>query len=52
MKFREDRPFASLDAALKYNSAAVKATIERNYMTMHPSGGNMSFTQVRADLFA
>ena len=51
MKFREDRPFASTDAALKYNSVAVKATIERDYMTMHP-GGYMSFTQARADLFA
>jgi hypothetical protein len=86
MKFREDRPFASIDAAVKKlleianglepdhsgrihvgainalfmtaggdapdYSAAVKAAIERGYMTMHPSGGHMSFTQAGADLFA
>jgi hypothetical protein len=33
-------------------SAAVKAAIERGYMTMHPSGGYLSFTQAGADLFA
>jgi len=86
MKFREDRPFASIDAAVKKlleianglepdhagrihvgainalfmtaggdppeYSAAVKAAIDRGYMTMHPSGGYLSFTQAGADLFA
>jgi len=86
MKFRDDRPFASVDAAVKklleiaYSlepdhagrvhvgvinaqfmsaganpaeySAGVKAAIERGYMTMHPSGGYLSFTQAGADLFA
>jgi hypothetical protein len=33
-------------------SAAVKAAIDRGYMTMHPSGGYLSFTQAGADLFA
>jgi hypothetical protein len=86
MKFREDRLFAGVDAAVKKlmeianglepdhagrinigpinklfmdaggspteYSAAVKAAIERGYMTMHPSGGYLSFTQAGADLFA
>ena len=86
MKFRDDRPFASVDAAVKKlleianglerdhagrihigrinaqfmsaggevaeYSAAVKAAIDRGYMTMHPSGGYLSFTQAGADLFA
>jgi len=86
MKFREDRPFASIDAAVKKlleianglepdhagrihigainalfmtaggdppeYSAAVKAAIDRGYMTMHPSGGYQSFTQAGAELFA
>ncbi len=33
-------------------SAAVRAAIDRGYMTMHPSGGYLSFTQAGADLFA
>jgi hypothetical protein len=33
-------------------SAALKAAIDRGYMTMHPSGGYLSFTQAGADLFA
>jgi hypothetical protein len=86
MKFRDDRPFASVDAAVKKlleianglepdhagrihigvinaqfmsaggavaeYSAAVRAAIDRGYMTMHPSGGYLSFTQAGADLFA
>jgi hypothetical protein len=86
MKFREDRLFAGVDAAVKKlmeianglepdhagrihigpinklfmdaggdpaeYSAAVKAAIDRGYMTMHPSGGYLSFTQAGADLFA
>ena len=86
MKFREDRLFAGVDAAVKKlleianglepdhagridvgainalfmsagsdppeYSAAVKAAIERGYMTMHPSGRLSSFTQAGAELFA
>jgi hypothetical protein len=33
-------------------SAAVKAEIDRGYITMHASGGYLSFTQAGADLFA
>lgn len=32
--------------------AAVKAAIERRYLTVHPSGSYLSFTQSGADLFA
>jgi hypothetical protein len=86
MIFREDWPFASIDAAVKKlleiadglepdhagrihigainalfmtaggdppeYSAAVKAAIDRGYMTMHPSGDYLSFTQAGAELFA
>jgi hypothetical protein len=86
MKFREDRPFADLEAAVKKllelangmaadhagrlsvgilntqfkdaggsypeYSAAVQAAIDRGYLTMHASGGYLSFTQAGADLFA
>jgi hypothetical protein len=30
----------------------VKMAIERGYVTMHPSGGYVTFTQEEADLFA
>jgi hypothetical protein len=32
--------------------AAVKAAIAHGWITMHPSGGYLSFTQAGADLFA
>jgi hypothetical protein len=31
---------------------AVKAAIAHNWITMHPSGGYLMFTQAGADLFA
>ena len=86
MKFREDRPLANVDAAVRklleiangieadhagrveigtinrqfreaggsYEeySAAVKAAIAHGWITMHPSGAYLSFTQEGADLFA
>jgi hypothetical protein len=85
MKFKEDRPFATPEAAerklLEIANAveadragrlsvavinrqfreagrsyenygeAVKAAIEHGWITMHPSGGYLSFTQAGADLF-
>ena len=33
-------------------SAAVKAAIARGWLTMHPSGAHLSFTQAGAELFA
>jgi len=86
MKFREDRPLANVDAAVRklleianaieadhagrveigtinrqfreaggsYEEygAAVKAAIAHGWITMHPSGAYLSFTQEGADLFA
>jgi hypothetical protein len=86
MKFKEDRPFATPEAAerklLELANAieadhagrlsvavinrqfrdaggsyeeyglAVKAAIAHGWITMHPSGGYLPFTQAGADLFA
>jgi len=86
LKFTEDRPFASVDSAVRklleiasgmtadhagrlavgiLNSqfkdaggsyseygAAVKAAVERGYVTMHPSGAYIIVTQAGADLLA
>jgi hypothetical protein len=86
MKFKEDRPFATPDAAerrlleianaveadhagrlsvavinmqfvgaggsYEEYSAAVKAAIAHGWLTMHPSGAYLSFTQAGAGLFA
>jgi hypothetical protein len=86
MKFREERPLANVDTAVRklleiangieadhagrveigtinrqfreaggsYEEygAAVKAAIAHGWITLHPSGGYISFTQAGADLFA
>jgi hypothetical protein len=86
MKFKDDRPLANVDTAVRklleiaigieadhagrpqigtinsqfvsaggsYDeySAAVKAAITHGWITMHPSGAYLSFTQEGADLFA
>ena len=86
MKFKEDRPFATPEAAerklleianaveadhagrlsvavinmqfvgaggsYEEYGAAVKAAIAHGWLTMHPSGAYLSFTQAGADLFA
>jgi hypothetical protein len=86
MKFKEERPFATPDAAeqkllelanameadhagrlsvsvinrqfrdaggsYKEYGAAVKAAIALGWLTMHPSGGYLKFTQAGAGLFA
>jgi hypothetical protein len=44
--------FVSAGGSYDEYSAAVKLTIERGYVTMHPSGAYLSFTQEGADLFA
>jgi len=85
MKYKEERPLANLDAAVKklleiangmeadhagrlqigaINAqflsaggnvqdymAAVRAAIDRDYITIHQSGAYLSFTQAGADLF-
>jgi hypothetical protein len=86
MKFREERPLADIDIAVRKlleianameadhagrlhvgpinrqlleagasvpeYTAALKAAIDRGYLTLHPSGAYVSFTQAGADLFA
>jgi hypothetical protein len=86
MKFKEDRPFATPEAAVRQllelangiesdqagrlaveainkqfkdaggryaeYGAAMKAAIAHGYVTMHPSGGYVTFTQEGANLFA
>jgi hypothetical protein len=86
MKFKEDRPFATPEAAVRKlleiangieadhagrlaveainkqfkdaggsyaeYGAAMKAAIAHGYVTMHPSGGYVTFTQEGANLFA
>jgi hypothetical protein len=44
--------FLSAGASVTEYSAAMKAAIERGYLTMHASGGYVTFTQAGADLFA
>ncbi len=69
MKFKEDRPFATPEAAEQKLlelanaieadhagrlsvEAAVKAAIAHGWLTMHPSGAYLIFTQAGAELFA
>jgi hypothetical protein len=47
-----NQQFLAAGASVPEYSAAVKAAIDRGYLTMHPSGGYVSFTQAGADLFA
>jgi hypothetical protein len=42
----------SVGASPSEYSAAVRAAIDRGFVTMHPSGGYLTFTQAGADLFA
>ena len=39
-------------ASVPEYGAAMKAAIEHGYLTMHPSGAYVTFTQAGADLFA
>ena len=86
MKFRDERPFADVGAAVKKlleianaleadhagrihiaainrqfieagasvaeYTAGLRAAVARGYLTLHPSGAYVSFTQDGADLFA
>jgi hypothetical protein len=44
--------FLGTGASVTEYAAARNAAIARRYLTMHPSGGYVSFTQAGADLFA
>jgi hypothetical protein len=86
MKFKDERPFASVNAGVQKlleianameadhagrlnigpinrqlleagasvpeYAAAMKAAVDRGYLTKHPSGAYVTFTQAGADLFA
>lgn len=47
-----NQQFLDAGASVTEYGAAIKAAIDRGYLTMHPSGAYVSFTQAGADLFA
>ena len=47
-----NRQFREAGGSYEEYGAAVKSAIAHGRLTMHPSGGYLSFTQAGADLFA
>jgi hypothetical protein len=47
-----NRQFRDAGGSYEEYGAAVKAAIAHGWITMHPSGGYLAFTQEGADLFA
>jgi hypothetical protein len=47
-----NRQFLDAGASVSEYAAALKAAIDRGYVTLHPSGVYLTFTQAGADLFA
>jgi hypothetical protein len=47
-----NKQFRDAGGSYEEYRAAVKAAIAHGWITMHPSGGYLSFTQAGADLFA
>jgi hypothetical protein len=47
-----NRQFRDTGGSYEEYSAAVKAAIAHGWLTMHPSGAYLSFTQAGADKFA
>jgi hypothetical protein len=47
-----NREFLNAGGSVAEYGAAVKAAMDRGLITLHPSGGYLSFTQAGADLFA
>jgi hypothetical protein len=47
-----NRQFREAGGSYEEYGAAVKAAIAHGWITMHPSGAYLSFTQEGADLFA
>jgi hypothetical protein len=47
-----NQQFLAAGASVPEYSAAMKAAIDRGYLTMHASGGYVSFTKAGSDLFA
>ena len=49
---RSNRQFRDTGGSYEEYSAAFKAAIAHGWLTMHPSGAYLSFTQAGADKFA
>ena len=47
-----NRQFREAGGSYEEYGAAVKAAIAHRWLTMHPSGGYLTFTQAGAELFA
>jgi hypothetical protein len=47
-----NREFLNAGGSVAEYGAAVKAAIDRGLITLHASGGHLTFTQAGADLFA
>ena len=47
-----NRQFREAGGSYEEYGAAVKAAVAHGWITMHPSGGYIAFTQAGADLFA
>ena len=47
-----NRQFREAGGSYEEYSAAVKAAVAHGWITLHPSGAYLSFTQAGADLFA
>jgi hypothetical protein len=47
-----NRVFLDAGASVPEYTAALTAAIDRGYLTLHPSGAYVTFTQAGADLFA
>ena len=47
-----NRQFRDAGDSYEEYGAAVKAAVAHGWITMHPSGGYLSFTQAGAELFA
>ena len=47
-----NRQFLDAGGSVAEYSAAMKAAIDRGYLTMQPSGGYVTFTQAGAELLA
>jgi hypothetical protein len=46
-----NRQFRAAGGSYQEYGAAVKAAVAHGWITLHPSGGYLSFTQAGADLF-
>jgi hypothetical protein len=47
-----NKQFREAGGSYEEYGEAIKAAIEHGWLTMHPSGGYVSFTQAGANLFA